>query len=285
MPGTRFGSTYVVEELLGAGAYGEVYRVTHRYLGAQAIKVFPPDTLDPNRDFFREARLLVELTHPNIVRVFDANVIDTPLGELTYLAMEYIKGETLGQLLRRRVRLPLAEAISLAEGLCSGLGEAHRLEPPLLHLDLTVKNVLVTVREGQISGKIADFGVAGHVHPVTRMARARGEFFFMAPEMFWGYATTASDVYSLAFLIYWLYAGVPPYPYPDLPPEATRDDWINAVRQCRQSSPSPLERFRKDVPSATVAALQQALAPKPDDRFLDVPAFHAALRLRSSGSG
>jgi len=267
----------VVEALLGAGAYGEVYRVTHRYLGLQAIKVFPPDTLEPTRDFFQEARILIELTHPNIVRVFDANIVESPHGPLPYLAMEYIEGETLGRLLRRRVRLPLHEAGALAQDLCAGMGEAHRLEPPLLHLDLTAGNVLVTTRRSRSWAKIADFGVAAHVHPVTRMARARGEFFFMAPEMFWGYATKASDVYSLAFLIYWLYAGVPPHPYPELPEGATRDDWITAVRRSRSSAPPPLQRFRLEIPSATAAIVQQALAPKPEDRFVDAEDFRQAL--------
>lgn len=267
----------MVEALLGAGAYGEVYRVKHRFLGLQAIKVFPPDTLEPSRDFFQEARILTELTHPNIVRVFDANVVESAHGTLPYLAMEYIEGETLGGLLRRRVRLPLHEAGALAQDLCAGMGEAHRLEPALLHLDLTVENVLVTARRSRSWAKIADFGVAAHVNPATRMARARGEFFFMAPEMFWGYATKASDVYSLAFLIYWLFAGVPPYPYPELLAGATRDDWITAVRRSRRSPPPSLERFRLEIPGAISAVVQKALAPRPEDRFADAEVFRTAL--------
>ena len=186
LPGTTLGTTYTVEAFLGAGAFGQVYRVTHRYLGRQALKVFPPGGLDPARDFFHEARVLVALTHPNIVRIFDANVVETAYGPLPYLAMEYIDGETIRQMLQRRVRLGLAEANALAEDLCAGLSEAHRLEPALLHLDLTTDNILVTQQGGRLHAKIADFGIAAQVHPITRMARAQGTFYFMAPEMFGG---------------------------------------------------------------------------------------------------
>ena len=275
--GLSFGQVYTVEAFLGAGAYGEVYRVTHRYLGTQAIKVFPPDTLEPQRDFFQEARVLVMLTHPNIVRVFDANIAETPRGAVTYLAMEYIEGETLGGLLQRRVRLPLQEATRLGLDLCGGLAQAHSLEPPLLHLDLTVNNVMVATLRGQAHAKITDFGIAAQVHPVTRMARARGEYYFMAPEMFWGYATTASDVYSLGFLLYWLYAGVPPYPRPVLPESSTQEQWVASIQRSRSQPPPPLGRFRMDIPEKTAATVLKALAPVPGDRFPDAAALQAAL--------
>jgi serine/threonine-protein kinase len=274
--GARVGDTYTIDTYVGAGAYGEVYRIQHRYLGTQAMKVFPSDTLDATQDFFEEARVLVELTHPNVVRVFDANVVETQHGQLAYLTMEYVNGETLGTHLRRRVRLPLAEANALAVGLSSGLAAAHSLDPPLLHLDLTIENVIVGSKHGRLAPKIADFGIAGHVHPVTRLARARGTYFFMAPEMFWGYATSASDVYCLAFLLYWVYAGVPPYPYPTLPDGATRDDWIAAVRRSRLTPPPPLARFRLDVPREIAKILEQSLAPDAGDRLPSAQALAAA---------
>lgn len=277
-PGTSLGDTYTVEAFLGAGAYGQVYRVTHRYLGRQALKIFPPGGLDPGRDFFHEARVLVYLTHPNIVRIFDANIVQSPYGQLPYLAMEYIEGETIGQLLRRRVRLSLKEAKELAGDLCAGLSEAHRLEPPLLHLDLTTENVLVTQYQRRPFAKIADFGIAAQVHPTTRMARAQGTYYFMAPEMFWGYATPSSDVYMLGFLIYWLYAGVPPYPLPSVPPGSSARDVVEAIQRTRKDPPPPLLRFRLDIPPATAELVARALSPDADQRFPDATAFREALQ-------
>lgn len=276
-PGVILGRTYTVEAFLGAGSYGQVYRVNHRYLGNQALKIFPPGGVDPERDFFREARILVYLTHPNIVRIFDANIVESVYGSLPYLAMEYVDGETIGGLIERRIRLSLAEARSLAEDLCAGLSEAHHLEPPLLHLDLTTENVLVTEQGGRLRAKIADFGIATQVHPTTRMAKAQGTIYFMAPEMFWGYATPASDVYMLGFLVYWLYAGVPPYPIPSLPAGATVQDWADAVQRARNTPAPPLTRFRLDIPHAIGEALVRALSVDPTQRFADAMAFWAAL--------
>lgn len=277
-PGTVLGNTYTIEAFLGAGAYGQVYRVYHRYLGRQALKIFPPGGLDSNRDFFHEARVLVYLTHPNIVRVFDANVVDSPHGPLPCLAMEYIDGGTLGRLVERHVRLGLEEANTLAEDLCAGLSEAHSLEPPLLHLDLTTQNVLVTKHRGRLRAKVADFGIAAQVHPTTRMAKAQGTYYFMPPEMFWGYATTASDVYMLGFLIYWIYAGLPPYPLPTLPTGATEKDWVAAIQRTRQVSAPPLTRFRLDVPASVGELVAKALNPDPGLRFQDAVAFREAFR-------
>jgi len=278
VPGTTLGTTYTVEAFLGAGAFGQVYRVTHRYLGRQALKVFPPGGLDPARDFFHEARVLVALTHPNIIRIFDANVVETAYGTLPYLAMEYIEGETIGHLLQRRVRLSLSEANALAEDLCAGLSEAHRLEPPLLHLDLTTENILVTEQGGRLHAKIADFGLAAQVHPTTRMARARGTFYFMAPEMFWGYATPASDVYMLGFIMYLLYAGLPPYPVPTLPEGASAQDFADAIQRSRDTPAPPLTRFRLDIPAAMTELIAKALSPDPNQRFPNAMMFSAALR-------
>jgi serine/threonine-protein kinase len=278
LPGTTLGTTYTVEAFLGAGAFGQVYRVIHRYLGRQALKIFSPGGLDPARDFFHEARVLVALTHPNIVRIFDANVAETAYGPLPYLAMEYIEGETIRQVLQRRVRLGLAEANALAEDLCAGLSEAHRLEPPLLHLDLTTENILVTDQGGRLHAKTADFGIAAQVHPITRMARARGTFYFMAPEMFEGYATPASDVYMLGFIIYWLYAGLPPYPVPTLPERASAQDWVDAVQRSRNTPAPPLAQFRLDIPAAMTELIAKALSPDPNQRFPNAMMFSAALR-------
>lgn len=276
--GTRLGTTYTVEAFLGAGAYGQVYRVTHRYLGRQALKVFPPGGLPPTQNFLHEARVLVSLTHPNIVRIFDANVVETPSGPLPYLAMEFIEGETLGRLLRQRVRLGLAEATALARDLADGLSEAHQLDPPLLHLDLTTENVMVTSYRGRLHAKIADFGIAAQVHPTTRMARAQGTLYYMAPEMFWGYATPASDVYMLGFLIYWLYAGVPPYPTPTVPPDASTRDWADAIQRSRNVPAPPLTRFRLDIPPALSELIAKALSPDPSARYPNATVLWAALQ-------
>jgi len=86
----------------------------------------------------------------------------------------------------RRIRLGLEKAERLAEDLCAGTSEAQMLEPPLLHLDLTTENVMVTKTRDQLRVKIADLGIAARAHRTTRTARAQGTYYYMPPEMFWG---------------------------------------------------------------------------------------------------
>lgn len=172
----------------------------------------------------------------------------------------------------------LAEATALACDLADGLSEAHQLDPPLLHLDLTTENVMVTQYRGRLHAKIADFGIAAQVHPTTHMARAQGTLYYMAPEMFWGYATPASDVYMLGFLIYWLYAGAPPFPIPTLVPEASTRDWADAIQQSRNVPAPPLTRFRLDIPPPLAALIAKALSPDPSQRYPNAKAFWADLR-------
>src|SRR5690349_4582864 len=102
-PGTAIRDTYTVEELLGAGAFGEVYRVRHRYLGTQALKVFAGNRPDIKLDnFLQEAQLLSSMSSPHLVRVFEANVLDAWLGSRPYITMEYVSGGTLEDVLQER---------------------------------------------------------------------------------------------------------------------------------------------------------------------------------------
>jgi serine/threonine-protein kinase len=110
------------------------------------------------------------------------------------------------------------------------------------------------------------------------MARARGTFYFMAPEMFWGYATPASDVYMLGFIMYWLYAGLPPYPVPTLPEGASAQDFADAIQRSRDTPAPPLTRFRLDIPAAMTELIAKALSPDPNQRFPNAMMFSAALR-------
>ena len=94
--GTQIRDTYEVERFLGEGAFAEVYRVNHRFLGRQAMKVFKQTVTDVDEveKMLGEAILLSKIGHPNIVRVFDANVVDTKQGLCGFFTMEYVPGGT-----------------------------------------------------------------------------------------------------------------------------------------------------------------------------------------------
>ncbi len=95
--GLMIGDTYEVERFLGEGAFAEVYRVKHRFLGRQAMKVFKRVgmNIEEIHEMLGEAILLSRLAHPNIVRVFDANILETPRGTCGYFTMENVPGGTL----------------------------------------------------------------------------------------------------------------------------------------------------------------------------------------------
>src|SRR5262245_120097 len=122
--------TYEVQRFLGEGAFAEVYRVKHRFLGRQAMKVFKRVgmNLDEIHDMLGEAILLSRIGHPNIVRVFDANVLETPQGTCGYFTMENIPGGSLDKFWRSfGVSLvPIDTTIDLIKQVCRGIAQGHR---------------------------------------------------------------------------------------------------------------------------------------------------------------
>ena len=100
--GAKIRDTYEVERFLGEGAFAEVYRVNHKFLGRQAMKVFKATSLDAEgvTKMLSEAILLSRIGHPNIVRVFDANTIETKNGTCGFFTMEYVPGGTLDKFWR-----------------------------------------------------------------------------------------------------------------------------------------------------------------------------------------
>jgi serine/threonine protein kinase len=139
--------TYSVDRLLGAGAFAEVYRVQHRYLGRQAMKVFRRVGMSGKEieSALGEAILLSRIGHPNIVRVFDANTVETPSGVFGFFTMEYVPGGTLDRLMidagGRFVAVP--DTVEIMCQVCRGIAVAHSGDPPIIHRDIKPQNLLV----------------------------------------------------------------------------------------------------------------------------------------------
>jgi transitional endoplasmic reticulum ATPase len=212
-PGDIVKDTYTVDRFIGAGAFAEVYRVRHKFLGLQAIKILRPDKINENEQsaFITEATILSNITHPNVVRVFEANSFKKADRELFFIAMEYVSGETLFQLLRRKIRISLPLAISIQRDMCAGLSIAHRQNPPVIHRDIKPQNILLSYDTSTPIGKVSDFGVAKAVNPRTRMTDSAGTITYLPPEGFWGYHTPASDVFSAGIVFYQMITGISPW--------------------------------------------------------------------------
>jgi serine/threonine-protein kinase len=204
---------------------------------------------DLRRRFLREARLAARLNHPNVVRVFDVGVDDG----LPFIAMEYVEGETLAELVARRGRLPAAEAAGLGVQMCAGLAAVHAAG--LVHRDVKPQNLLLG-REGTL--KLGDFGIAlgEEGTRLTLAGTVLGTIGYLAPEQARGeQVTAAADIYAVGAVLYELLTGRPP----------ERD--------------VPL-RLR-GVPSALAAVVTDCLAERPGDR----PASAAALARRLAPLG
>jgi eukaryotic-like serine/threonine-protein kinase len=215
--------------------------------------------------FVREARLAARLSHPNVVKVFDAGEADGK----PYIVMEYVPGETVAELLERRRRLIPAEAVDIVAQACEGLQHAH--DHGLVHRDVKPQNLLV--REDRCV-KVADLGIARAAEStrLTQRGTILGTAAYLAPEQAAGAeVTAAADVYSLGAVLYLLLTGRPPYEFESLAELAAKQNDGEIVPP-RDIDPSILE--------ALEAVTMHALARDP--RFRPASAAELAGDLRAS---
>jgi len=252
---------YRIESMLGSGGMSVVYRAvqpgTNRVI---ALKVLAPalegDPAALDR-FSREAKAAASLRHHNIVTIYEANVDTSP----RYIAMEYLEGGTLADRLRAR-RIPVVEALSIADQISSGLEHAHRRG--VVHRDVKPSNVMFDA-EGRVV--ITDFGIAraGRGGRDGRMGTPQ----YMSPEQAKGQeADHRSDVYSLAVLVYEMLTGRVPFSRPE--PLAT-------LRQVAEDPPPPPRRLNPALPPRVDRVLLRALDKNPDRRYQSAQAFHREL--------
>jgi serine/threonine-protein kinase len=209
------------------------------------------------RRFIREARLAARLAHPNVVRVFDVGSDDGR----PFIAMEYVDGETLAELIARQGSLPPAEAAGLAMQICSGLAAAHAAG--LVHRDVKPQNLLLGT-DGVL--KLGDFGIAAGDEGtrLTLAGTVLGTAGYLAPEQARGeQVTAAADIYAVGAVLYELLTGEPSRTVESLT-ELGSDDGFR---------PPDLEARMPATPAELVTAVTACLAVGPEDR----PASAAAL--------
>jgi serine/threonine protein kinase len=263
--GQNIRDTYEVERFLGEGAFAEVYRVKHRFLGRQAIKVFKASgmTLLDIEDMLGEAIMLSRIGHPNIVRVFDANTVETRKGLFGYFTMENVPGGSLEKFWQSygTTFVPLETVVDIMKQVCRGLSVAHREQPPVVHRDIKPQNILVGYEADGLRARVSDFGLAKKVNPLTLLATAAGTICFKPPEAFTDTKgdSCAADVWAIGTTLYLLLTDQLPYRFPTDLGWGSRDLFKEQVR--------PPSEFNADVNPALDSIIARALSISAGDRY------------------
>lgn len=263
--GQKLQGAYEVERFLGEGAFAQVFRVRHRFLGRQAMKIFKTIgmTVDETEQTLGEAILLSRIGHPNIIRVFDANILETSKGPRGYFTMEYVAGGSLEQFWRSHgVKLvPIETTVEILRQVCRGLTIAHSEDPPIIHRDIKPQNILVGYDASGLRARVADFGLAKRVNPLTLLASAKGTRSFKAPEAFDvdQRDSCSGDVWSLGSTLYLLLTDRLPFGEPD------EFDIMNIGRFDQKMIPA--SRLSVQVDPHLDRILFKTLAINPDDRY------------------
>lgn len=207
---------YEIERLLGEGAFAEVYRVKHKFLGKQALKVMklPGLTLKEIEEMLNEAVILSKIGHPNIIRVFDAGTITIHKGLHGFFTMEYIAGGSLETFWRYHSAnfISLNDTIDIIRQVCRGLSVAHSENPPIIHRDIKPQNILIGYDPLGLRIRISDFGLAKGVNPLTLIASAKGTRGFKPPEFLLNVDSCAGDVWAIGSTLYLMLTDRLPYP-------------------------------------------------------------------------
>jgi len=270
--GSRFAGRYDIQEVLGSGGMGVVYRAYDMEVGeAVAIKALRPELggLDPTLldRFKQELRLARRITHRNVVRTYDLGEVDG----FYYITMELVRGATVAALIREAGRLAVPATLTIGKQVCRALEVAH--EEGIVHRDIKPQNLLVDPT-GFL--KVMDFGIArlaerpvGGDHPLTAAGVVVGTPQYMAPEQLFGDPVDGrADVYATGAVLFECVTGRPVFEAPSLV--------ALLARHLNDAPPDP-RVVNAAVPEPLGRAILRALARKPDERWPGAREFLHAL--------
>src|SRR3979409_127740 len=260
-----FDKRYVIKRKLGSGGMADVYLAEDQELGRHvALKLLNERHANDEQfveRFRREAQSAAGLNHTNIVSVFDRGQAEGTY----YIAMEYIDGRTLKELLVRNGPTPIPIAIDYARQILGALAFAHR--GGIVHRDIKPHNIVVR-KDGRV--KVTDFGIArSGAAPMTEAGSIVGTAQYLSPEQARGAPVDQrSDLYSLGIVIYEMLTGKVPFSG-DAPVEIAMKH-LNAV-------PEPPSKLRPEIPHDLDAIVMRALAKEPDQRYASAEEMDADL--------
>jgi serine/threonine-protein kinase len=263
---------YVIRHKIGAGGMGTIYLADQTSMGRKAvIKVLHPwlsNDPEVSARFDNEAKAVARLSDPHIVQLF--NYGDMGDGTL-FLAMEYLDGHTLSQLLRAEGRLSVERAVNITLQICEALAESHANE--VVHRDLKPSNIMLLNKAGGERVKVLDFGVAKLAGSKrTSTGQPVGTPRYMAPEQLAGNEVDGrSDLYALGLVLYEMLAGTPPF---------VSDTPIGYIHKHMSEPPPALEAINPEVevPPALAGVIMKVLSKVPEERPPNATRFADELR-------
>ena len=263
--GSIVGGRYLVEELLGKGGFGAVYKVRDQRVRQNLFAL--KEVIDPNKKerkrFVFEADLLRRLDHPALPRVY--HVFEDDKNERAYMLMDYVEGENLEVLRRHQpnMRFSVPQVLNIMAPIMNAISYLHNQQPPIIHRDIKPANIIVPPSENE--AVLVDFGIAKEFHPdATTTAVRHASPGYAAPEQYGIGTNTRTDIYGLGATIYTLLTGIVPA------------DAFYRTTNLGSRGTDPLESIRKyapNVPQYVADAIYRAMAVDVNDRFPSVEDF------------
>ncbi|WP_299023234.1 Stk1 family PASTA domain-containing Ser/Thr kinase [uncultured Dietzia sp.] len=253
---------YEIGEILGFGGMSEVHRGRDTVLGRDvAVKIMRPE-LARDATFYqrfrREAQNSASLNHPSIVAIYDTGEEHTADGDLPYIVMEVVEGDTLRDIVKMDGPMEIDRALGVMADVCGALDFSHK--KGIIHRDVKPANIMIS-RDGAV--KVMDFGIARAVSDSTSTLTATssvlGTAQYLSPEQARGETVDArSDLYSAGCVLYELVAGAPPF---------TGESPVAVAYQHVRESPRPPSAVNPDVTPYVDAVVMHAMAKNPENRY------------------
>jgi len=271
-------SKYLVRELIGRGGMGAVYSAENQRIGKQvAIKMLTRGHdagSNSMKRFYREARIMGSLGHPNIVEIYDLGALDNGV---PFQVMELLEGQTLAARIEVEGGMPIEDAVEIGEQVLSGLEAAH--QRGIVHRDLKPDNVFLAQREGRTIVKLLDFGISKTIGEetlsLTKTGMVVGTPFYLAPEQARGDDVDQRiDVWAMGVLLYEMLTGTTPF---------RAENYNKLIVRILTTRAEPPSTRQPRLSPELEKVIMTALSHDRDDRYADAGEMLAAFQQAKRG--
>ncbi len=264
--GSTFAGRYQIIEELGKGGMGRVYKALDKEVNAKiALKLVKPEIASDKKTierFRNELKVARDIAHKNVCRMYDLGKEEGAY----YITMEYVSGEDLKSFIRRSGVISVGKAISIANQVCEGLIEAHRLG--VVHRDLKPQNIMI---DNEGNAKIMDFGIARSLRAkgITGSGVMIGTPEYMSPEQVDGKeADQRADIYSLGVILYEMVTGRVPF---------EGDTAFSIGVKQKSETPRPPKEINEQIPEDLNRAILKCMEKEKENRYQSVGELHSKL--------